>query len=200
MLRVTAKARSEAEAEAMMEPVIQRVRDVIGDCIYGVDADSLEEAVFRLMKDKGVTLSVAESCTGGFMAKRITDLPGASQVFRGGVTVYSDAAKAALLGIDPVLIAEKGAVSREVAQEMALRVREKLDTDLGIGITGEAGPEASGSHAVGDVFIAIADAEGVWCHMYTLGKSRARVRLAAANNAFDLIRRRLGGLPMVHQD
>ncbi len=200
MLRVTAKAPTEAKAEAMMVPVIERVRGVIGDYIYGVDADSLEEAVFGLLKEKNVTFSVAESCTGGFMAKRITDLPGASGVFPGGVTVYSDMAKAALLGIDAELIAEKGAVSYEVAVEMACKVREKLGTDIGIGITGVAGPDTDGRHEVGDVFISLADAQGVYCRMFTLGKTRARVRLAAANNAFDLLRRRLSGLPMEHLD
>ena len=200
MLRVTAKAHNVEEAEKMMVPVIERVRDIIGDYIYGVDSESLEETVFTLMKEKGVTVSVAESCTGGFMAKRITDMPGSSQVFPGGVVVYSDEAKAKLLGIDPALIAEKGAVSEEVAREMAVKVREKLGADIGIGITGEAGPEASGSHPVGDVYIALADEGGVYCNLYTLGRTRSRVRLAAANNAFDLIRRRLTKLPMEHQD
>jgi len=200
MLRVTAKAHSEAEAEEMMVPVIERVRGIIGDYIYGVDSDSIEETVFNLMKDKGVTLALAESCTGGFMAKRITDMPGSSKVFPGGIVVYSDEAKANLLGIDAALIAEKGAVSDEVAREMAIKVREKLGADIGVGITGEAGPEASGAHAVGDVYIALADKDGVYCNMYTLGKTRARVRLAATNNAFDLIRRRLSGLPMEHKD
>jgi nicotinamide-nucleotide amidase len=200
MLRVTAKAATEAEAEAMMVPVIERVRGVIGDYIYGVDAGSLEEAVFELMKEKGVTLSVAESCTGGFVAKRLTDIPGASQVFPGGVTVYSDMAKAKLLGIDAGLIAEKGAVSYEVACEMAVRVREVMGTDIGVGITGVAGPDTDGRHEVGDVFISLADESGVYCRLYTLGKTRARVRLSSANNAFDLVRRRLSGLPMEHRD
>ena len=200
MLRVTAKAHNEAEAEKRMEPVIEKVRGILGSVIYGIDSESLEETVFGLMRDKGVTLSVAESCTGGFMAKRITDMAGASKVFRGGVTVYSDEAKSILLGIDPALIAEKGAVSDEVAREMAIRVREKLGTDIGIGITGVAGPETDGRHEVGEVYIALADSDGVYCRLFTLGKTRERVRLAAANNAFDLIRRRLTGLAMEDAD
>ena len=104
------------------------------------------------------------------------------------------------MGIDAELIAEKGAVSYEVAVEMACKVREKLGTDIGIGITGVAGPDTDGRHEVGDVFISLADAQGVYCRMFTLGKTRARVRLAAANNAFDLLRRRLSGLPMEHLD
>ncbi len=196
MLRVTAKAHNEAEAERMMEPVIEKVRGVLGSVIYGIDSESLEETVFGLMRDRGVTLAVAESCTGGFMAKRITDMAGASKVFLGGATVYSDASKASLLGIDRALIAEKGAVSEEVAREMATKVREKLGADIGIGITGVAGPDTDGRHEVGEVYIALADKDGVYCRLFTLGKTRERVRLAAANNAFDLIRRRLTGLPM----
>ena len=91
-------------------------------------------------------------------------------------------------------------MSDEVAREMAIRVREKLGTDIGIGITGVAGPETDGRHEVGEVYIALADSDGVYCRLFTLGKTRERVRLAAANNAFDLIRRRLTGLAMEDAD
>jgi nicotinamide-nucleotide amidase len=175
---------------------MERVRGILGDYIYGVDADSLEGAVLELLKARGLTFAAAESCTGGLVAKRITDLPGASAVFPGGVNVYSDSAKAALLGIDGDLIAREGAVSDIVAREMAVKVRARLGADIGVGITGVAGPDTDGKHAVGEVYIALADEKGVFCRLYTLGKTRERVRLAAANNAFDLIRRRLMGLPM----
>jgi len=196
MLRVTAKAHTAAEAERLMQPVMERVRGILGDYIYGVDADSLEGAVLELLKARGLTFAAAESCTGGLVAKRITDLPGASAVFPGGVNVYSDFAKAALLGIDGELIAREGAVSEAVAREMAVKVRARLGADIGVGITGVAGPDTDGKHAVGEVYIALADEKGVFCRLYILGKTRERVRLAAANNAFDLIRRRLCGLPL----
>ncbi|MGE4353681.1 MAG: competence/damage-inducible protein A [Oscillospiraceae bacterium] len=196
MLRVTAKAHSEEEAEKMMVPVIAKVREVLGSVIYGIDANSLEETAFGLMKEQGITLAVAESCTGGLLSKRITDMPGASQVFLGGFIVYSNMSKSKLLGIDPKLIEDKGAVSEPVAREMASRAREKLGTDIGIGITGVAGPETDGRNDVGVVYIALATKNEVYCRRFTLGKTRERVRLAAANNAFDMIRRHLTGLPM----
>lgn len=196
MLRVTAKAHDEATAEEMMQPVIEKVREVLGSVIYGIDSDSLEETTFGLLLEHGKTLAIAESCTGGFLAKRLTDMAGASKVLLGGTTVYTDAAKATLLGIDADLIASHGAVSEAVCKEMAVKMREVLGADIGIGITGVAGPDTDGTHEVGDVFIALADSETVYCNSYTLGKNRARVRLAAANNAFDMIRRYLCDLPM----
>lgn len=196
MLRVTAKAHDEQTAEIMMVPVIEKVREILGSVIYGIDANSLEETVFGLLCEKGMTVALAESCTGGGIAKRLTDMAGASKVFSGGVTVYSDKAKAQLLGIDPALIAEKGAVSEEVCSEMAIKVRELMDSNMGIGITGIAGPETDGKNDVGVVYIALADKDKVYCNRYTLGTARLRIRLAAANNAFDMMRRYMCDLPM----
>lgn len=196
MLRVTAKAHDEETAEKMMVPVIEEVSKILGNVIYGIDSESLEETAFGLMLEQGKTLAVAESCTGGLLTKRITDLAGASKVFVGGMTVYSNKSKSLMLGIDPALIEEKGAVSEEVAREMAAKSREKLGTDLGIGITGIAGPETDGRNEVGVVFVALATKDEVFCNRFTLGKNRARIRLSAANNAFDMIRRYLTNLPL----
>ena len=190
LLRVTAKARSEAEAEALMAPVLAEVRETLGDLIYGMDeVESLEAAVSLRLRELGRTLAAAESCTGGGVAKRLTDLPGASQVFRGGVTVYTDAAKTALLDIPAALLEEKGAVSREVAALMASRVREKLGADYGLGITGLAGPEGDGRTPVGTVFIALADAGGVEVREVHQPRDRQRVRLYAEQNALDMLLR-----------
>ncbi|MBR3053915.1 MAG: competence/damage-inducible protein A, partial [Firmicutes bacterium] len=133
MCRLTARAKSKEEAEKMMAPVLEKVREILGDVIYGVDVDSLEQAVFLALKEAGKTVAFAESCTGGLASKRLTDLPGASAVFPGGIVTYSNSAKAELLGIDPALIEEKGAVSAEVALEMARSVRNRLGSDIGIG-------------------------------------------------------------------
>lgn len=190
LLRVTAKARSEAEAEALMAPVLAEVRETLGDLIYGMDeVESLEAAVSLRLRELGRTLAAAESCTGGGVAKRLTDLPGASQVFRGGVTVYTDAAKTALLDIPTALLEEKGAVSREVAALMASRVREKLGADYGLGITGLAGPGGDGRKPVGTVFIALADAGGVEVREVHQPRDRQRVRLYAEQNALDMLLR-----------
>lgn len=190
LLRVTAKAHNEAEAEALMAPVLAEVQETLGELIYGVDAvESLEAAVSLRLRELGRTMAAAESCTGGGVAKRMTELPGASQVFRGGVTVYTDAAKTALLDIPAELLEEKGAVSREVAALMASRVREKLRADYGLGITGLAGPGGDGKNPVGTVFIALADAEGVEVREIHQPRDRQRVRLYAEQNALDMLLR-----------
>jgi nicotinamide-nucleotide amidase len=198
MLRVTAKADSVDEAEKMMEPVIQKVIDTLGDVIYAIDADSLEDTVLHLLKEEGKTLAAAESCTGGLLAKRITDIPGASEVFLGGAVTYCNDAKAKMLGVDPGLIAEKGPVSREVAVEMAKGIRKNLGADIGIGITGIAGPASDETgREVGTVFVAMAvPGDMTYFRSLSLGSDRQRCRTAAVHNAFDMVRRFLTGLPI----
>ena len=198
-LRVTARAADEAEAEALMAPVIAEVKAALGDIVYGVDVPSLEALAFDLLKQRGATVATAESCTGGLVSKRITDLPGASKIFRGGVTVYTDGAKHILLGVDRKLLDDCGAVSQEVAFELAEKMLQTLGADYGIGVTGVAGPETDGVHPVGTVFVALADAEGTFVRALKLGErsDRSRIRTLAANHAFDMLRRRLLGLPVV---
>ena len=195
--RLTARAKSKEEAEEMMAPVLEKVREILGDVIYGVDVDSLEQAVFLALKEAGKTVAFAESCTGGLASKRLTDLPGASAVFPGGIVTYSNEAKAELLGIDPALIEEKGAVSPEVALEMARSVRKKLGADIGIGITGVAGPDSDEKgNPVGTVFIGLCAEDKEMSREFHMKTDRLRVRIMAANNAFDTIRRYLGGLDL----
>lgn len=194
MLRVTARAESADEADRLMAPVIDEIRAKLGDIIYGIDTDSLEQTVISLLDNKGVTLAVAESCTGGLLAKRLTDVPGASKVFVGGVIVYTNGAKQTLLGIDTALLEEKGAVCGEVAAHMAQSVRSRLGADIGIGITGVAGPGADGGIEAGTVFIALSDGDGTVIKEHFLFPDRARTRISSASNALDMIRRRLSGL------
>ena len=133
LVRVTASAPTRDEAERMMAPVIERVRDMFGPLAYGMDTPSLAEFTTKLLIERGVTLATAESCTGGELAKSVTDIPGASAALRGGVVVYTNEAKTRLLGVPAELIEEKGAVSHEVAVELARRVRELMDADFGVG-------------------------------------------------------------------
>ncbi|SHH76337.1 nicotinamide-nucleotide amidase [Sporobacter termitidis DSM 10068] len=197
LLRVTARARSKEEAESMMAPVLEKVRAVLGDIIYGIDTETLENTAVGLLKEKNKTLSCAESCTGGLLAKRLTDIPGASRVFPGSITTYATETKTAILGVDAGLIREKGVASREVAEQMALQVREKFGSDLGVGITGIAGPDSDDSGlAPGTVFVALATPDGLWCRSLALPFDRARVRTAASSHALDMIRRHLTGLPV----
>ena len=198
LVQITAKAGSEKEAEEMIAPVIAHVKERMGDYAYGVDTDTLEQAVIALLTEKKLTFSAAESCTGGELAKRFTDLPGASAVFAGGVVTYTNKAKSKLLGIDRNLIEEKGAVSHEVAYEMATRVRELLGTDIGIGITGLAGPDGDGVHEVGTVFVSMAVEGKCYVRSLHMGAHRSRsfIRQMAGNHAYDMIRRYVTGLPV----
>ena len=201
LVRVTAGAPDAEEAERMMAPVIERVRGLFGDLAYGMDTPSLAEFTTKLMLEKGVTLATAESCPGGELAKAVTDIPGASAVLMGGVVVYTNEAKTRLLGVPAELIEEKGAVSHEVAVELARRVRELMGSDFGVGITGLAGPDGDGVHEVGTVFISLADRERVWVREKHLSqRGREQVRLYACQHAFDMLRRRLAGLEVEEID
>ena len=199
LLKVTAKAGSEAEAEALCRPVIDHICERLGEYVYGIDVESLEESAFALLKEKQVTLAFAESCTGGEVAKRLTDLPGASTVFKGGVVTYTNEAKAILLDIDPDVINTEGAVSYEVAAEMAENIRAILKADIGIGVTGLAGPDGDGVHEVGTVFVSLATENETFVKELHLGSMRSRsfVRRMAGNHIFDMIRRYLTGLSVL---
>jgi len=199
LLQVTAKAPSEAEAEAMIRPVMERAAARLGEYVYGTDVECIEEAVFALMEQNSLRFAAAESCTGGEVAKRFTDIPGASAHFVGGVVTYTDDMKARLLGIDPALIAQHGAVSREIAREMALRVREISGADIGVGVTGLAGPDGDGVHEVGTVFVSMAVSDGVFVRELHLGAQRTRsfIRRMAGNHVYDMMRRYMTGLEII---
>ena len=199
MLRATAKAPTAAQAEALLAPLVQQVRDVLGDVVYGVDVGSLEEVVSRLLRERGLTLSTAESCTGGLIAKRVTDIPGASQVFRGGVVSYTNDVKADVLGVPRAALDTWSAVSEPVARAMAEGCRRLCGSDIALAVTGLAGPEGDDrGNEVGTVYIALADRRGTLCKRLScgMGRGRDRVRSAAAQNALDLLRRRLLDLPV----
>ena len=199
MLRATAKAPTAAQAEALLAPLVQQVRDVLGDVVYGVDVSSLEEVVSRLLRERGLTLSTAESCTGGLIAKRVTDIPGASQIFRGGVVSYTNDVKADVLGVPRAALDAWGAVSEPVARAMAEGCRRLCGSDIALAVTGLAGPEGDDrGNEVGTVYIALADRRGTLCKRLScgMGRGRDRVRSAAAQNALDLLRRRLLDLPV----
>ena len=196
LLQVTAKAKSEREAEAMIRPVMAHVREKLGDVVYGEDVETLEEAVLLLLKQRPATFAAAESCTGGDVARRFTELPGASAFFLGGVVSYTNGVKAGVLGVDPALIEEKGAVSYEVAKAMAERVRAITGADIGLGVTGLAGPDGDGVHEVGTVFVSMAVEGKTWVRELHLGAFRTRsfIRRMAGNHLFDMMRRWLTGL------
>ena len=162
-----------------------------------MDGLNLAGHTVKLPIEKGVNLAAAESCTGGELEKRITDIPGASAALKGGVVVYTNDAKHLLLGIPMETIDKYGAVSFEVAAELAERVRRKLGADLGVGITGLAGPDGDGVHEVGTVFLSLSDGKRTWVREKRIvNRDRSTVRLYACQNVFDMIRRYLSGLPV----
>ncbi len=196
LLQVTAKAETREEAEEMLGPVIAHVREKLGEFVYGMDVECVEEAVIGLLREKRMRFSAAESCTGGDIARRFTEIPGASEFFLGGVVTYTNEAKAKLLGIDPALIGEKGAVSYEVAKEMAERVRALMGSDIGVGVTGLAGPDGDGVHEVGTVFVSLATKDGTFVRELHVGDRRTRsyIRRVSGNFVFDMMRRYMMGL------
>ena len=198
-VKITAKASDVSEAEALIAPALSHVQEKLGEVVYGVDVENLEQRALQLLKEKGLSFSAAESCTGGDVAKRFTDVPGASSYFLGGLVTYTNGAKAKLLGIDPALIEEKGAVSYEVAKEMAERVRLVIGTDIGVGVTGLAGPDGDGVNPVGTVYVSMAVEGQSWIKRLDLGPhhSRSYIRHMAGNHIFDMLRRYLTGLPVM---
>lgn len=158
-LRAGAKASTRAEAEALLLPLETELRRRLRRFIYGTDDTTLEAAVVRTLIDRGLTLACAESCTGGMLGSRLTSISGSSAAFRGGLITYADTAKIDLLGVDPALLAAHGAVSAPVAEAMARGARDRLGADIGVSITGVAGPEGgTPEKPVGLVYIGLCTA------------------------------------------
>ena len=196
MLQLSARGADERACEARMAPVLAEVRARLGAYFYGVDVSGLEETVLTLCRERGLTLAAAESCTGGLIAKRLTDIPGASQVFLGGVVSYTNHVKQQVLHVPENLLARCGAVSAEVARAMALGVRVLTGADLAVSVTGLAGPDGDDrGNPVGTVFVGLSAPEGVTVRHLTLGGDRERIRTLSAHHAFDMLRRYLTNLP-----
>ncbi len=139
----------------MTEPTVKEIEKILGNSIYAVDIDSPEEVLVNLLKEKNMTISCAESCTGGGIAHKITAVAGASNVFPGGIVSYSEEIKENILGVDPKIISSFGVVSKETAEAMAKKCCELFKTDLAIGVTGYAGPSFGEGDSAGHVFISV---------------------------------------------
>ena len=200
-LRVTAKADNDEEAQKLLKPTVEQIKTLFGNKVYGVDVKSLEQVVQTLLEEKGMTIGVAESITGGLLAKRLTDLPGVSKVFKGGIVSYTNEVKQAVLGVPEELLNRCGAVSAPVAQAMAEGARRVLGVDIALSATGVAGPDKDDrGNEVGTAFVAIATPEGSYVRELHLGNRpmRERLRTQTAHHAFDLARRYLSGLSYEH--
>lgn len=199
-IRVTARAADEREAEAACRARIAEFRKVLGDNAYDTDVPGLEYTVVRILREKGLQAATAESCTGGLVAEKLTNVPGASEVFGFGFVTYAEQAKSRLLGVDPALIERCNVVSGPVAVAMARGALQASGADLAVGITGLAGPGgALPGKPVGTVYLAGADARSGRAHLMRLElggyQERAVIRTRAALYALDLLRRMALGLP-----
>lgn len=190
-LRVTAESHSRESAARMCDEVIEEIRNTeVGRFIYGVDVDSLENAVVEFLHKNGLTLAAAESCTGGLIAKRITDIAGCSDVFFGGCVTYTNEVKQKLLGVSADTLEKYGAVSEQTAAEMARGVRERLGADIGVSATGVAGPTGGTAETpVGTVFIGISTERGERVRRLSLSSMRSReyIRTVSVANAYDMV-------------
>lgn len=190
-LRVTAEAESRELASQMCDGLIEKIFETdIKDVIYGVDIGTLENAALTRLRAKGMTLAAAESCTGGLIAKRITDISGCSDVFLGGCVTYTNEVKKALLGVSAETLDKYGAVSEQTASEMARGVRERLGASVGVSATGIAGPGGGSDETpVGTVFIGISTEKGEKVRRLSLSPMRSRdyIRIVSAANAYDMI-------------
>lgn len=200
-VRVTAKAASEEEADLMCQPIIDEIKRRVGNFVYGIDCDSLENLVVKLLNEQNKTIATAESCTGGLLAKRITDISGSSAVFETGCVTYANKTKEKLLGVPAEILEKHGAVSEETARAMAEGIVKLSGADIGIGITGIAGPGGgTPEKPVGLVYIALSDGKETFVKArkpFTRLKSREWHRHTSASEALDMARRYLTGLPVI---
>lgn len=193
-IRITAKAANTKKAEDMCRPVIDKIKERFGTNIYGVDCESLQERVVELLKNSGKKLATAESCTAGMLSSRITEISGSSDVFEMGVTAYANYIKVQALGVSESVIKAKGAVCPEVAAQMAVGIRSMCSADIGVGITGVAGPGESEGKPAGLVYIAVADKNQVFVRkIMCRGSNRDNTRIIASSTALDMVRRYLEG-------
>ena len=189
-LRVSARAATVEEAEAMIAPVEEEIRNRLGDAVFSVDERSLQEVVLALLRERGETLAVAESCTGGGLGAQITSVAGSSDAFLGGVISYSDDMKRKMLGVSAETLETYGAVSSQTACEMAEGVRERIGADWGVSITGIAGPGGgSGDKPVGLVFIGVSGSNGTTVERSVFPGQREAIRARAVQQALVALRK-----------
>lgn len=190
LLRVTAMARTKEEAENLCKPVINEIKNRLDGFVYGVDYTCIEEAVIEKLKEKQMKVATAESCTGGLIAKRITDVPGASEVFDCGIISYANEIKHRVLGVSEDDLNKYGAVSEPVARQMAQGALKVSGADIAVSVTGIAGPDSDSTNKpVGLVYIGLADRDNVWVReLRTSRKDRSYNRYVSASNALNMIR------------
>lgn len=191
-LRVTASAKTEEQAYALIGPVVAEIQEMLGDVVYGVDVENMEQAVVQQLKEKGLKVATAESCTGGLISKRITEIPGASDVFECGVCSYANRIKHELLGVSDQTLEQFGAVSEQTAKEMAEGIRRLSGADIGVSVTGIAGPGGgTPEKPVGLVYLGVSSERYSKVVRYLSGSkkagSREHIRYSASQQALKLV-------------
>ena len=191
-LRVTASAKTQEQAYALIEPVVAEIQEMLGDVVYGVDVENMEQAVVQQLKEKGLKVATAESCTGGLISKRITEIPGASDVFECGVCSYANRIKHELLGVSDQTLKQLGAVSEQTAREMAEGIRRLSGADIGVSGTGSAGPGGgTPEKPVGLVYLGVSSEGSSKVVRYLSGSkkagSREHIRYIASQQALKLV-------------
>jgi nicotinamide-nucleotide amidase len=193
-VRLRARGGSRTQAEAALALVEHAVRQALGDDCYGADADRLEAAVGRLLVERGLTVSLAESCTGGLLGHRLTGVPESSRFVERGVVVYSGRAKQEMLGVPAAMLEAHGAVSAPVAEAMVRGICRAGGSACGLAVTGVAGPdEGTAQKPVGTVFVGCATPAGVASRRFRFSGDRAAVTWQASQAALDCLRRALLG-------
>lgn len=194
-IRLTAKAKNRMAAGKIIKPVEDEITKRVGKFLYGYDDDSVEEIVARLLSQFNKTIAVAESCTGGLMAHKLTNIPGISQFFERGIVSYSNCSKEELLKVNPDTIKKYGAVSEKTAKEMAQGIRISSGTDIGVSITGIAGPGGGTSEKpVGLVYIGYSDSNICYAEKHIFNGERTDIKERSVNSAFHLVRKMLQSL------
>ena len=197
LVRILVRAEDDAGASSKLDELEGEIRARLGDLVLGVGERGLEEIVAELLREKKLTIAVAESLTGGLVTSRLTDVPGSSAYLLAAFVSYANEAKVRELGVDPEALARDGAVSEVVARQMAEGARRRAGTDLGLATTGVAGPDGGSlEKPVGTVWLALADANGTTAHRYQMMADRRRNKDLASQLALDWVRRRLLGLPI----
>jgi nicotinamide-nucleotide amidase len=195
-LRVTVAGNDAGHVDAVAERAYEELRKLVASVVYAEGSATMEEIVGQALVERGAMIATAESCTGGLLAKRLTDMPGSSRYFERGFVTYSDRSKVDLLGINEADIAMHGAVSAQVAEQMAAGAAKRAGVAVGVSITGVAGPDGgSPAKPVGTVFIGVHAPEGGVTRKYQFMGTRATIRERSAQTALDLVRRKLMGLP-----
>jgi nicotinamide-nucleotide amidase len=192
-LRIIARAASRAEAEVQIAPVERTIHERLGNLVFGVEDEELQHVVARLMSERRLTLATAESITAGLVAQRLAQVPGASQWLLGGVVSYDSRIKSEILGVPPALIAEHGAVSAPVVEAMAVGVRNRFRSDLGVSTVGLAGPSGEGDKPVGLVYVGLAWDGGVAHQSFNWAGTRLEIQSRTAKLALNRIRSHLLG-------